>query len=103
MGVRGLPGRFDNLRVRRKRVSLNAGAAKPPPLIFSKKETKEQSQVKLNNKPSRPITFTRYDLRGFAEQVAERSSLVFSHIKQQPYLVLNALDPKLAARLRKAL
>ena len=60
--------------------------------------------MKLNNKkPSKPITFTRHDLRGFAEQVAERSSLVFSHAKQQPYLVLNALDPKLAARLRKAL
>jgi len=84
---------------------LNAGGpAGRPPLILSKKETKEQSQVKLNNKkPSKPITFTRHDLRGFADQVAERSSLVFSHAKQQPYLVLNALDPKLAARLRKAI
>ena len=60
--------------------------------------------MNLNNKkPSKPITFTRRDLRGFAQQVAERSSLVFSHAKQHPYLVLNSLDPKLAERLRKAL
>ena len=60
--------------------------------------------MKLNNKkPAKPIIFTRRDLRGFAEQVADRSSIVFSHAKQRPYLVLNALDPKLADRLHKAL